>query len=173
MIPLNVVFWVSVLIFAMIGSLRGWNREILVSFSIILALFLRLVFSTYVPFFRDLLNRPPVEQFYIYTVLVTVMALIGYAGPAASGRLAKAAAREKVQDFLLSSVVGAINGYLIVGTIWYFLHVAGYGIWGITAPPPGSAAMSLANSLPPALLSPPLLLTIVAVSFVYVLVKFL
>ncbi len=173
MIPLNVVFWILVLVFAMVGALRGWSKEILVSFSVILALFLRLVFSTYVPFFRDLLNRPPVEQFYIYTVLVVVMAIIGYTGPVTSARLAKAAAREKLQDFLLSSVVGAINGYLIVGTIWYFLHVAGYGIWGITPPPPGSAAMSLANSLPPALLNPPLLLTIVALSFVYVLVKFL
>ena len=76
MVPLNIVFWVLVLIFGMVGALRGWAKEILVSFSIILALFLRLVFGSYVPFLRDVLNRTPLEQFYMYTSLVIIMAVV-------------------------------------------------------------------------------------------------
>lgn len=173
MVPLNIVFWVLVLIFGMVGSLRGWNKEILVTFSIVLALFLRLVFGSYVPFVRDVLNRTPLEQFYIYTILVIIMAIVGYTGPVASARLAKRSVRDNLQDVLLSAVLGGVNGYLIVGTIWFFLHAANYGIWGIVSPSVGSAAASLVANSPPVLLTPSWLLTIVALSFVYVLAKLL
>ena len=38
MISLAVVFWMYVILFAIIGGMRGWAKEILVTFSVILAL---------------------------------------------------------------------------------------------------------------------------------------
>ena len=171
MMPLSTVLWGFVLIFGLMGALRGWAKEILVLFSIIVALSMRLIFSQYVPFIRDILARPPIEQFYIYTALVVFMAVAGYAGPVVSARLAGKAAREKLQDILLGFVVGAFNGYMIVGTIWYFLHLAGYGLWNIQAPAPDSASYLVATKyLPLVWLTDPLLLTSFVLSAVFLVI---
>ncbi len=39
MISLSVLFWVFVILFAVIGLTRGWAKELMVSFSVILGLF--------------------------------------------------------------------------------------------------------------------------------------
>jgi uncharacterized membrane protein required for colicin V production len=170
-VPLNIVLWGFVLVFGLMGALRGWGKEVLVLFSVIVALSMRLIFSKYVPFIRDILARPPLEQFYIYGALLIFMTIAGYAGPVVSARLAGKAAREKLQDFLLGFIIGAVNGYLIVGSIWYFLHVANYGIWGIQPPSAGSAAEALAAGyLPPSWLSDPLLLTVFVLASVFVVI---
>jgi uncharacterized membrane protein required for colicin V production len=175
MMPLDAVFWLLVTVFGVMGALRGWAKEVLVSFSVIVALFLRLVFSKYVPFAENFLTRlPAIEQFYLYGVLVILMAVVGYAGPVVSARLAGKAAREKLQDVLLGAILGGLNGYLIIGTLWYFLHAANYGVLGIQAPAVGSTAEILASEyLILAWLSDPMLLTIVAFAFVFVLIVFL
>lgn len=171
MMPLSSVLWGFVTIFGLMGALRGWAKEILVSFSIVVALAMRLIFSTYVPFVKDILNRPPVEQFYIYTALIIFMAIAGYAGPAVSARLAGKAAREKLQDVLLGFVVGGFNGYMIMGTIWYFLHNANYGMWDIQAPLAGTTSYLMATQyLPLVWLSDPLLLTAFVLSAVFLVI---
>ena len=40
MISLLVVFYIFVILFAIIGAMRGWAQELLVTFSVILAFFL-------------------------------------------------------------------------------------------------------------------------------------
>lgn len=172
MIPLNTVFWVFVLMFGLIGALRGWGKEILVTFSIIVALALRLIFSKYVPFLNNLLtSRTPVEQFYIYTLLMILMVIAGYAGPVVSARLAGKAAREKLQDILLGFVLGALNGYLLMGSIWYFLHVANYSFAGVLPPAAGSAAEVFAqNYLPLQWLTDPWLLTVFVLAAVFLVI---
>lgn len=172
MMPINTFFWMMVAIFALVGAMRGWDRESLVSFSAIVALFLRMVFSTYVPFVREFLNsRSAVGQFQIYSLLIVFMAFVGYAGPVLSTRLAPKASSRRIQDVFLGGVIGALNGYLIVGSIWYFLHNAGYKQFGILPPPEGSLAYLMATKyMPPAWLSPVLLSIAVALSFVFVLI---
>jgi len=169
-VPLNTVLGGFILVFGLMGALRGWAKEILVLFSAIVALSMRLIFSKYVPFIKDVLNRPPMEQFYIYTGLLIFMTIAGYAGPVVSARLAGKAAREKLQDILLGAIIGAVNGYMIVGTIWYFLHRAGYGVWGIQPPPAGSAAELVVEYLPLMWLTDPLLLTVFALASVFVVI---
>lgn len=171
MVPLNTVLLGFVLLFAMMGALRGWTKEILVLFSLVVALAIRLIFSTYVPFVKDLFNRPPREQFYIYSGLLVLMAIAGYAGPVISGRLAGIGARETLQDVLLGFIIGALNGYLLVGSVWHFLHVAGYGLFGIQPPVAGSIAAAMATTyLPPLWLSDAVLLTLFAVASVFVVI---
>jgi uncharacterized membrane protein required for colicin V production len=160
-----------VLLFGMMGALRGWTKEILVLFSVIVALAMRLIFTQYVPFVKVFFQRPPVEQFYLYSALIVVMAVAGYAGPAVSGRLAGASARETLQDVMLGFIIGAINGFLIVGSIWYFLDAANYNILGISAPPPDSTAAILASHyLPPVWLSDAVLLTAFSFAAVFVII---
>ncbi len=172
MVPLDSVFVGFILIFGLMGALRGWAKELLVTFSIIVALSARLIFTQNVPFVRELIvGRPDIQQFYIYTVMVIGMAIAGYAGPVVSARLAGASAREQIEDILLGFVLGALNGYLIVGSIWYFLHQAGYGIWGIQPPGGDTVAMALATKwLPPQWLAGPVLLTVFVFASVFVVI---
>ena len=171
MMPLDTALFAFVLLFALMGALRGWSKEMLVLFSVILALAMRLIFSQYVPIARDFFDRPPVQQFYLYSGLVIIMTIGGYAGPAVSGRLAGVSARETLQDIMLGFIIGAINGFLIVGSIWYFMDAAGYGILGIAPPPPNSMAAAFASKyLPPLWLSDAVLLTAFSFASVFVIV---
>ncbi|MGQ9467357.1 MAG: CvpA family protein [Anaerolineae bacterium] len=175
MVPLNTMFWAMVLIFGLIGALRGWVRELLVTLAIISAYFLRWLLLNIIPFVREYLaSRSPVEQFYIFSALFALMAIFGYAGPAMSPYLASKARREKIQDLLLGFVVGTANGYLLVGTIWGFLAMAGYGIGGIQAPPDGSPAANLvAHLLPLVWMNDTLVLILTGLTLVTVLVVLL
>jgi uncharacterized membrane protein required for colicin V production len=171
MVPLDTFLFAFILLFGMMGALRGWSKEMLVLFSIILGLAIRLIFSQYVPIAREFFDRSAVEQFYLYSGLVVLMAVSGYAGPAVSGRLAGVSARETLQDIMLGFIIGAINGFLIVGSIWYFLDAAGYGILGIAPPPPNSMAAVIASTyLPPVWLSDAVLLTAFSFASVFVVI---
>ena len=55
MASLSVVFWMYVILFAVIGGIRGWAKELLVSFSVILAMTFSTLLSNYIPFIRDVL----------------------------------------------------------------------------------------------------------------------
>ncbi|MCS7283319.1 MAG: CvpA family protein [Anaerolineae bacterium] len=175
MIPLNTFFWLVLLLFAFIGALRGWVRELLVTLAIISAHFLRWLALNIIPFVKDYLHgRSALDHFYIFSTLFVVMAMFGYAGPVMSPYLAGKARREKIQDLLLGFVFGAVNGYLLAGTIWGFMHFAGYNIWGILPPDPGSPAYQFAtNFLPYVWMSDTLLLILTGVTLIVVLVVLL
>ena len=53
MVSLVFFFWVFVVLFAFIGATRGWAKELLVSFSVILSLALTEMLEEYVPFIRE------------------------------------------------------------------------------------------------------------------------
>ncbi len=50
-------FWLCVVLFAMVGWMRGWAKELLVSFSAILALGLNYILRQYVPFVQNMPTR--------------------------------------------------------------------------------------------------------------------
>jgi len=179
MVSLNVIFWMFVILFALIGAMRGWARELLVTFGVILALFILSVLERFVPFVQNLLSGGELEtMFWVRTVFVLGMVFFGYQTPnirrlADSGRFA----RERLQDTLLGFFLGAINGFLIFGTIWFYLSDAGYPFDIVTAPvvgtPGADAAERLLPFLPPQWLTSPVIYFAVAVAFVFVLVVFL
>jgi uncharacterized membrane protein required for colicin V production len=175
MVPLNTIFWTMVLMFGLIGSLRGWVRELLVTMAIISAYFLRWLFLNKIPFVKEYLGaRSPLEQFYIFGILFVLMAVFGYAGPAISPYLAGKARREKIQDFLLGFVVGAVNGFLLIGTIWGLLALADYAVGGIQRPAEGSPAADLVvHFLPLSWMSETLILVLTAATLIIVLVVLL
>ena len=50
MISILSAFWLFVIIFGLIGAMRGWAKELLVIFSVVLALFLIYVLESFTPY---------------------------------------------------------------------------------------------------------------------------
>lgn len=172
MMSLSTVFWMLLLITGMIGGSRGWAREILVLFSLILAMCITSLIQQFLPAVEAMLRaQDPSFQFYARATLFMLLAFFGYEGPAISSVLAGKGKREKLQDILLGACIGVINGYLLVGSLWFYLHDAGYPIAGIT-PPVDPAVLNYLNVMPPKLVGVPLIYFVTVASFVFVLVVF-
>lgn len=176
MMPLNVVFWMLVIIFGLVGGFRGWAKEMLVLFSMVLALFLIWVLETYVATFTSVLN--PQEgsgQFLIRSTLLLLLAFFGYQSPNLPlGALGSKLARERLQDWLLGTVLGMLNGYFIVGSLWYYMHAAGYPWPDLVLPPSPEIANTMVPFLPPKVLGgPPYILFAIGAAFVFVIIVFL
>ncbi|MGC9357167.1 MAG: CvpA family protein [Anaerolineae bacterium] len=178
MIPLETVFVGLVILFGIIGALRGWAKELLVSFSVILARFIEYVFLVEVPKlvevpFQAMATDPARAKswFYIRMIVFTVIVAFGYATAVISRALGERARKEKFQDTLLGFFLGAINGYLVIGMVWGFLERLNYNIWGITAPAKPNV-INFIEFLPLSWLEGPMLFVAVAVSFAFVLIVF-
>lgn len=180
MISLDVLLWIFILLFALAGAMRGWAKELLVTFSVILAMFTLTVLEAYVPFFKETVQTSsPTSVFILKSGILAALVFAGYQTPkipklAESGRFI----RHMVQDTLLGFILGGINGYLVFGTLWYYLNAAGYPFPFVSAPDvmtqTGQAAMRWIEYLPPAwLMTTPAIYVAVAVCFVFVLVVFI
>ncbi|MBI9049062.1 MAG: CvpA family protein [Anaerolineaceae bacterium] len=179
MIGLNILFIIFVLMFAIIGLMRGWAKELLVSFSVILSLFVTMVLEKFVPFIQNLATTGDTTTlFWVRFVLLLGLVIFGYQSPNI-GRLAESGkfARERLQDSMLGLFLGAVNGYFVFGSIWYFLDTASYPFDFITPPVAGTAmgdaAIRLIESLPPQWLGDPTIYFAVAIAFAFVLVVFI
>ncbi len=175
MMSLAVVFWMYVILFAVIGGLRGWAKEILVSFSVILALAFTALLEHYVPFVRDvLLPQQSPTLFWLRTIILLMLVFFGYQ-TVNFNRFAGKLTRERLEHAILGIVIGAINGYLIAGTIWFYLSDAKYPFSNIASAPTGTIAAIADNMLkymPPRLLGIPGIYFAVVVAFIFVIVVF-
>jgi len=176
MISLSVLFWMFVILFALIGAMRGWAKEILVTSGVVVAIFVITILESFIPFIRDSLT--PDSQFWVRIAVLCVMTFFGYQGPniprlVESGKFV----RDRFQDVLLGIFLGAVNGYMIFGTAWYYLAEAGYPFDWISAPDEiteaGLKALGLIEILPPQWLVTPLIYIAIAVAFVFILVVFI
>jgi len=176
MVSLNFVFWMYVVLFGVIGGMRGWAKEMLVSFSVILALTFTTLLANYVPFIRDVLQKDNKELFFwLRTIILSLLVFFGYQTPNIQ-RFAPKMNREKLQDVILGVVIGALNGYLIAGTIWFYLADAGYPFTNIITAPTGDiarAAETMLHYMPPKLLGIPGIYFAVVIAFMFVIVVFI
>lgn len=175
MIGLGVLFWLLVALFATMGFLRGWAKELMVTVAAILAIFVINVLEGFVPFISSLVAAKTLPIFWMRIGILGALVFFGYQTPniqklATNNRFA----REKLQDILLGTLLGAINGYLIWGSIWFYLVEIGYFPPIITAPADGSiAAQALAQIqpfLPPVWLGRPVIYFAAALVFAFVIV---
>ncbi len=126
MVSLLVVFFMFVVLFGIIGGIRGWAKELLVIFSVMVALAFISVIENLVPTLGKLIKSNPGTQFYLRIGIVIILAFFGYQTPKLS-RLARAAERrEAIPEMLLGVVFGFLSGYFIIGSLWYFMHQADY-----------------------------------------------
>jgi Colicin V production protein len=129
MISLVTTLWIMIALFAVLDMQRGWTRAVIATAGLILALFAINQFGSVLfnalgyfdlPFDETIWRR----EIFILSGIVLFIAFFSYAGPTvAGGRLAgRLAIRDNVQDKILGLIVGAVNGYLIVGTLLSFLE---------------------------------------------------
>jgi hypothetical protein len=177
-ISLTYVFWMFVILFAIIGAMRGWAKELMVSFSVILAITFINLIENYMPSIQETIMLDPVSLFWMRAGILGFLVFFGYQTPKIP-RLVEKFYRERLQDALLGIFIGAINGYLIGGSIWYFLSAAGYP-FPIISDPLASGIPAVVDStnmilafLPPAFLVVPLIYFIVVIAFIFVLVVFI
>ena len=178
MIPLLVAFWILVVFFGAIGSMRGWAREIMVTFSAIVGIFLIVVLENYVPAVRDTLvpggGKP---LFWERASIMVFLIFFGYQTPNLKGWGAPRVRREKLQESLLGFFMGCVNGFIIFGSLWYYMWESAYPFEQITPPDIatqiGQAASRLLEAFPPAWLTVPWIFYAVGLSFLFVIVVFI
>jgi uncharacterized membrane protein required for colicin V production len=179
MVSLSVLFYLFVIIFALIGAIRGWAKEIIATFSVFLALFIISVLETYVPGITSFFDSDPTTSSVIFDcILLGVIVFAGYQTPNLPVLVENQRfMRDRLQDTVLGLLIGALNGYMVFGSIWYFIHAADYPFSFVLAPiagtTAGEAALKIIPLLPPAWLGVPAIYFAVAISFIFVLVVFI
>ena len=130
---LEIYFGTIAGIITLIGLAQGYARELGRTMIILVAIFMllyvenrlspilstigRLIFS-----FEDLGSQQLfLSNFYLITFVITIFA--GYAGRAITFPGQEISAP---QGTILNCLIGAVNGYLISGSLWYYQHVYDY-----------------------------------------------
>jgi len=175
-VSLVVIFGALIILFAVIGAMRGWAKELLVTSAIMLALFLINILENFIPPFHNILSVEPDTRLITRTVIIILLAFFGYETPHIRALQPKVA-RERLQDTILGVILGGLNGYLLIGSLWFFLHEAQYptdlivtsmGGWDELVKEYGEVV----KWLPPSLLPIPHIYFAVGVVFVVILVVF-
>jgi uncharacterized membrane protein required for colicin V production len=176
MMSIVYVFWMYVILFALVGWMRGWAKELLVSFSVILALALNHVLRRYIPMARDLPDMD-VSLFWVRTIILLVMVYFGYQTVVSIPHLASRAMRERLQDTLFGAMLGAVNGYLVAGTVIYYMHLADYPFQQVVSKPTDPEIVATVYQMmlymPPQLLGEPGIYFAIILAFVFVLVVYI
>lgn len=176
MMSIVYVFWMYVILFAAIGMIRGWAKELLVAFSVILALALNHVLRKYIPIVQEL-QADSTSLFWIQTLVLIALVFFGYQTVALVPHLQSKATRERLQDALFGAFLGAINGYLVAGTVLFYIVQTNYQAFpNIILQPTGEMAQSVQNLLtymPPHLLGEPGIYFAVILSFIFVIVVYI
>ena len=94
------IFWMFVILFAIVGGMRGWAKELLVSFSVILALGLNHVIRRYIPVAQTL-PETDVTLFWVRTIILIVLVFFGYQTVVSIERLAARAATRTFTGYIV------------------------------------------------------------------------
>jgi len=169
------VFWMYVLIFAVIGAMRGWVKELLVSFSAITALAVNLLLEKYIPLVREL-NPAGSSLFWIRVIILLALVYFGYQSVVSVPRLASKAARERLQDTLFGAVLGGINGYFVAGTIIFYNHMANYPYRDVVSPATDPSIVATIETMlkymPPRFLGEPSIYFAVIIILIFIIVVY-
>jgi hypothetical protein len=179
MISIQVIFWLLVLIFAIIGAIRGWASEVLVTFCSVLGIFILFILENFAGFAKEgELFTNPTAHFWLQTIVFVGLVFLGYQAPnlpALAGHVRFI--NKSLIDHLAGLLMGAVNGFFIFGSLWFFLDAAGYPFSIITGPEAGTeigdAAINLLAYLPPQWLVSPAIYFSAALALALVLVVFL
>ncbi len=169
------VFWSYVIVFAVVGLMRGWAKELLVAFSVILALTLSTLLKQYAPIIKDF-NDASAEWFWIRAIILVALVYFGYQTVALVPHLASKSNRERLQDALFGFFLGAINGYFIAGSLLFYIDQARYPFPDIISAPAGTIASMVATMMtfmPPHLFGIPGIYFAVIIAFIFVIVVYI
>ena len=179
MIALLIVFYMFLAVFACIGAMRGWAKELLVTFSVIVALSFIAVIETYLPVLGPFLKDNKTIQYWVRVIIVLTLTFFGYQSPKLTRISKTAEKRERIGDTLLGLFMGLISGYFVVGTLWSFSHYANYPLlhkyinWDATPASILETTERVLGILPPVWLVPPWIFIAVVLAFIFVIVVFI
>jgi len=201
MVSLHFVFWFMVIFFTLIGYLRGWQREVIALSGLVASIAALSQFGDsitgLVGGLTGTVQPNPADpfafqrqQFWIQAIFHGTIAFFSYqvvarlANQATGGRFGERL-RSGLERRVIGAMIGAVNGYLTIGSMWGFLEYqvtqAGY----VQLPPgqpypfdpsvivrPGTAAAAaaVADYLPMGLFSPSVWLILFFISFFVVII---
>jgi uncharacterized membrane protein YfcA len=178
MIAMVTVFFMFIVVSALIGTVRGWAKEMLVIFSVVLALALISLVEDLLGLGNSLFKNNPSLQYWFRMITVGVLVFFGYQSPSLPRLQRAAEKRSRISDNLLGLFIGAISGYFVYGTLWAFSSQAQYPFLQpyIRPVPPELAEITdrVMNLLPPIWMDKPLEIFIfVVIAFIFVIIYFL
>jgi hypothetical protein len=161
--PVEAVFLVIQIIFAMIGVARGYARDlgntvILMTVIFILAYFQDRIVDLVETIGTNLFGlQPGSDQMNMLLLLTFWLVFIGVVFASYAGKTFDFPGRQVAPPFgtLLSLLVGLLNGYLIAGTLWYYLNLFSYPGGQIVATALTPAAQFMITYLPQNVVSNP------------------
>lgn len=177
MMNLVYVLWMYIILFAVIGWMRGWAKELMVSFSVVTALAVNFLLERYIPVMKNIAEQNG-ALFWIRSLILLGLVYFGYQTVISVQRLASKANRERLADGLFGAVMGGFNGYLIAGTLLFYIHTANYPFPEVISPPtPGTPlAESVAlmmNYMPPRWLGEPTVYFAVILILIFIIVVYI
>ncbi|HQU36050.1 MAG TPA: CvpA family protein [Anaerolineales bacterium] len=176
MMSIDIVFWMYVLLFGFIGGMRGWAKELLVTFSAILALAINNVLRKFVPLVVGMQDSD-INLFWARIIVLTVLVYFGYQTVVSIQHLASRAVRERFQDTVIGVLLGGVNGYFIAGSVLFYLDKAKYPFSQIVAAPTDPNLLTKINNMmlymPPALLGDPGIYFAIILAFVFIIVVYI
>lgn len=175
MVSLTVLFGTFVILLGVIGAMRGWAKELLVTSALVLGLFLNSILATYIRPYQVLMETaPPGTIFLVQAGLLLLLAFFGYQTPKIQALQPKLV-RERFEEVALGLFMGLLNGFLLVGSIWFYLNATGYQMTDLVIAPEGELKEQvdgLMAYMPPSLLPIPHVFFAVGVVFVFIIVVF-
>jgi uncharacterized membrane protein required for colicin V production len=176
MMSIVYVLWMYIILFAVIGAMRGWAKELLVSFSVIASLFVNFLLRQYLPLMSGLPENST-SIFWIRSIILVALVFFGYQTVSVIPRLASKAARERLQDALFGAVLGGLNGYLVAGTLLFYYHIADYPYAHIisraTDPAVATTINTLMNYMPPRTLGVPGIYFAIVFILIFIIVVYI
>ena len=178
MIAMVTVFAMFLIMFGMIGAVRGWAKELLIVFSVILALAAITLVEDLIGFKNTLFKNNVTMQYWFRTILLFLMVFFGYQSPSLPRFKTATEKRDRIQDHMLGFIMGLLSGYFVIGSLWAFSSQAQYPLIAkyIQGVPPDLSHVTdqVLNILPPIWLdSPTTIFIFVVVAFIFAIVFFL
>jgi hypothetical protein len=155
--PIEVLWAALLIVFIIVGIARTFPKELGVTLMLLVAMLILVLVD---PEMMSLLAKgvPPLLKpasganaeflaFHLYAAILILITLISYLGEtfAFEGN-----APSGLQGFLTNAGAGLLNGYLFIGTLWFYLEKFHYPMqrWGLIKLPLSSFAQSLIRFLP-------------------------
>lgn len=151
MVSLYSMLWVTAIFFGVIGVIRGLRREIVSFGGVVLATFAMFQFDVLLRgVFLASISRD--QAFFVQAGLFCLVVYFAYQTRSFGGayeQQGQVPRSNRFQDALLGGLLGAVNGYLIWGALWYFLDINDYPFAPlITAPAANSISAQALNAIP-------------------------
>ncbi|MEM7799981.1 MAG: CvpA family protein [Chloroflexota bacterium] len=138
MVSIEFVFYIMIIFFGMVGAIRGWQKEVIALAGLIGAVAFLHQFGNYLISIGNLFYRfssednvtPQIQaqrEFWIQAIFFSLIAFFSYQIISSLADRAPTNSRgERVrsgfQSRFIGLIIGMVNGYLLVGSLWGFLE---------------------------------------------------